>query len=198
MIHSHALVDDPQAIPADTNVWAFAHVMRGARVGRGCNIGDHAFIESGAVVGDRVTIKNAVLVWEGIRIEDDAFIGPAVTFTNDRYPRSPRMHPTPPRYADKADWLVKTTVGRGASIGAGAILCPGVHLGRYSMVAAGSVVTQDVECYSLVMGSPARQVDYVCRCGQKLAGHYLHCDCSVCGETAASRVHPNAAASATP
>ncbi|QEG38984.1 N-acetyltransferase [Roseimaritima ulvae] len=187
MIHPQALVDDREAVGCETNVWAFAHIMSGARVGNHCNIGDHAFVESGAVVGNNVTIKNQVLIWEGITIEDDVFVGPGVIFTNDRYPRSPRMANARQRYADKAAWLQPTRVRRGASLGAAATICPGLELGHYCMVAAGAVVTQNVAAFSLVMGSPARQVHYVCSCGQKLAGHYLQSDCLHCGETATSR-----------
>ena len=99
MIHPKALVDDADAIGSGTNVWAFAHVMAGARVGHHCNIGDHAFVETGAIVGNNVTLKNHVLIWEGITIEDDVFVGPGVIFTNDRFPRSPRMSSAKQRYA---------------------------------------------------------------------------------------------------
>lgn len=190
MIHPQALVDDLQSLGNGTNVWAFAHVMAGATVGCQCNIGDHAFLESGAVVGDNVTIKNRVLIWEGVTIQDDVFVGPAVVFTNDRLPRSPRMPIAKVRYSDRANWLVPTLVERGCSIGAAATICPGVVLGRYSMVAAGSVVTRDVESHSLVMGSPARHVGYVCTCGQKLVGHYRESTCAVCGEQGVSRHAP--------
>jgi UDP-2-acetamido-3-amino-2,3-dideoxy-glucuronate N-acetyltransferase len=187
MIHPNALVDDPATIGSDTNVWAFAHVMTGARVGNHCNIGDHTFVESGAVVGDNVTLKNNVLVWEGITIEDDVFVGPAVSFSNDRFPRAARSSKAKQRYAKKSAWLETTLVQRGCSIGAAATICPGVKLGRYSMIGAGSIVTKDVEPFSLVIGSPARRVNYVCSCGQKLAGHYLETDCLACGETVAQR-----------
>lgn len=188
MIHPKAIVDDTAAMGLTTNVWAFAHVMAGACVGEHCNIGDHAFVESGAVVGNNVTLKNHVLVWEGISIEDDVFVGPGVTFTNDRFPRSPRMPAAKDRYSDKSNWLVKTVVRRGCAIGAAATICPGLELGAYSMVAAGAVVTRDVAPYSLVMGSPARHVDCVCSCGQKLSGYYLQTDCQICGETAGARM----------
>lgn len=187
MIHPLAIVDDVGAIGEGTNVWAFAHVMAGASVGRCCNIGDHAFIESGASIGDNVTLKNQVLVWEGITIEDDVFVGPAVVFTNDRYPRSPRMATASQRYRDKQAWLETTSVRRGCSIGAASTICPGLELGRYSMIAAGSLVTKDVEPYSMVMGSPARPVSNICSCGHKLPGHYSRADCMACGETAAMR-----------
>jgi len=187
MIHPQALVDDAAGIGPGTNVWAFAHVMAGARVGSHCNIGEHVFVESGAVVGDNVTLKNHVLVWEGITIEDDVFVGPGVIFTNDAFPRSPRMPGAGQRYAVKSNWLTPTIVRRGCSIGAAATICPGLRLGSYSMVAAGSVVTKDIDPYALVVGSPARRRHYVCRCGQKLAGHFLSTDCQFCGETAADR-----------
>lgn len=187
MIHPTALVDDADAIGPDTNVWAYAHVMAGACVGDHCNIGDHAFVEAGAVVGNNVTLKNHVLIWEGITIEDDVFVGPGVIFTNDQFPRSRRMPGAKQRYAQKSNWLLSTVVRHGCSIGAAATICPGITLGNYSMVAAGSVVTKDVDPYALVVGSPARRSHYVCSCGQKLAGHFLRTDCQVCGETGAQR-----------
>ena len=187
MIHPHALVDDPQCLGTGTTVWAFAHVMAGARVGAECNIGDHAFIESGVDVGDRVTIKNQALLWEGVSIEDDVFIGPRVAFTNDLFPRSARMEQVRQKYSTKENWLLRTMVRKGCSIGANATICPGLELGRFSMIAAGSVVTKDVEPYSLVMGIPARRVGYVCGCGERLVGHYEQTTCVHCGETGADR-----------
>lgn len=187
MIHPQALVDDRESLGADSNVWAFAHIMKGASVGNRCNIGDHAFVESGATVGNNVTIKNAALIWEGVTIEDDVFIGPRVTFTNDRFPRSPRMRQAEDRYRDKTNWLVKTTVQRGCSIGAASTIVAGVTIGRYSLIAAGSLVTKDVQPHSLMLGAPARHRGYVCSCGQKLGGHYLEVDCNDCGETAHQR-----------
>jgi len=187
MIHPMALVDDPQSIGAGTAVWAFAHVMAGARVGRMCNVGDHAFIESGAEIGDRVTLKNQVLLWEGVTLEDDVFIGPRVTFTNDRFPRSARMPLVQDKYSNKEKWLLKTTVRQGASVGANATICPGLELGRFCMIAAGSVVTADVAPYSLVRGNPARHVGFVCRCGETLAGDFEDVSCHACGETASER-----------
>ena len=185
-IHSHALVET-EDIGAGTAIWAFAHVMRGARIGAGCSIGDHAFIESGAIVGDNVTIKNQVLIWEGITIEDDVFVGPRVSFTNDRYPRSPRMSEVRQRYAAKENWLCPTVVRRGCSIGAGAIIGPGVELGQYAVIAAGAVVTRSVEPFSLVRGNPAIHARSVCSCGQPLAGHWKITECKICGESGSCR-----------
>jgi acetyltransferase-like isoleucine patch superfamily enzyme len=187
MIHPQALVDDVTAIGPNTNVWAFAHIMKGATVGSDCNIGDHAFLESGAKIGNNVTVKNRVMIWEGVTIRDDVFLGPGVVFTNDRNPRSPRMPQARERYADRSNWLVMTLVDQGCSIGAGAIICPGLTLGKYSMIGAGSVVTKNVEPYSLVAGTPATHRGYVCSCGQKLAGHYKDSRCEHCGEQGSQR-----------
>ncbi len=152
-----------------TRIWAFAHVMSGAVVGRDCNLGDHAFVESGARVGDRVTIKNGVLVWDGVSIADDVFVGPGVIFTNDRAPRSPRMPAVAQRYQSPKNWRSETTVCRGASIGAGAIILPGVTIGEFAMVGAGALVTRDVPPHALVVGNPARVVGQVCVCGTKIS-----------------------------
>ncbi len=185
--HPKALVES-DSIGDGTRVWAFAHVMPGAKIGCDVNVGDHAFVESGAVIGDNVTIKNAVCIWEGVIIEDDVFVGPRVTFTNDRFPRSPRMPGVEQRYAEKELWLSKTLVRQGASIGASATIAPGVELGVGCMVGAGATVTSDVKPFALVVGTPAKQIGDVCQCGQRLAGTYDSCDCQVCGQTAATRV----------
>ncbi len=175
-VHPLALCESDQIGPG-TRVWAFAHVMQGARVGRDCNIGEAAFVETGSQLGDRVTLKNHALVWEGVTIEDDAFIGPAVVFTNDAHPRSPRMAAARERYCDRQNWLLPTRVGRGAYLGAGAIILPGVTIGAYALVAAGAVVTRDVAPHRLVVGSPARPVGWVCACGRRLADEML---CGAC------------------
>jgi UDP-2-acetamido-3-amino-2,3-dideoxy-glucuronate N-acetyltransferase len=167
-VHERALCETDR-VGAGTRIWAFAHVMKGAAVGRDCNIGDHAFVESGAVVGDRVTLKNGVMVWSGITIEDDVFVGPGVVFTNDRYPRSPRLlgvAGVADRYADESRWLLRTHVERGASIGARAVLAPGVRIGAFAMIAAGAVVTRDVPPNRLVSGVPGQVAGLVCYCGR--------------------------------
>jgi acetyltransferase-like isoleucine patch superfamily enzyme len=180
--HPASLVESDD-IGSGTRVWAFAHVMHGARVGAQCNIGDHAFIEAGAIVGNNVTLKNNVCVWAGVTIEDDVFVGPNATFTNDRHPRSPRMPQVAERYAATERWLLPTVIERGVSIGANATIVPGVRLGRYAMIAAGSIVTSDVPPFALMVGAPARVVGHVCRCGQKLLGEYQTTTCDACGET---------------
>jgi acetyltransferase-like isoleucine patch superfamily enzyme len=186
--HPAALVES-DAIGDGTRIWAFAHVMPGARVGSNCNLGDHVFVESGVSIGDNATIKNNVCLWAGVTLEDDVFVGPNVTFTNDRFPRSPRMAQARGRYVHVDQWLRATVVERGASIGANATVLPGVRLGRYCMVAAGALVTGDVPPFALVRGAPARRVGDVCRCGQKLAGSYRTAACDDCGETPELRCH---------
>jgi acetyltransferase-like isoleucine patch superfamily enzyme len=183
-VHPTALCESEEVGPG-TRIWAYAHVLRGARIGANCNIGDHAYIEGGASLGDNVTLKNGVMVWEGVHIASGAFIGPGVVFTNDQFPRSPRLEHVPrviERYADKTRWLVRTHVGVGVAIGAGAVIGPGVVLGDYALVGAGSVVTRDVEPFRLVVGNPAKPLGWVCRMGSRLvpsAGDALRC--TACG-----------------
>ena len=176
--HPTAQVDTDQ-IGAGTRIWAFAHVMKGASVGRNCNIGGHCFIEAGASVGNNVTIKNGNSIWEGVTLEDGVFVGPRVFFTNDLRPRSPRLPQVRERYSNRA-WLVPTFVRTGASIGAGAILMAGRTIGEYSMIAAGALVTKDVPPYALVLGSPARIAGWVCQCGASLGFEDSMSSCKAC------------------
>ena len=148
-VHSHALVES-ETIGENTRIWAFTHILQGARIGADCNICDHVFVENDVVIGDRVTIKCGVQIWDGLRIEDDVFIGPNATFTNDFFPRSKQPFV-----------LLKTTVERGATIGANATILPGLTIGASAMVAAGAVVTKDVPARALVAGNPARLVRYL-------------------------------------
>lgn len=178
--HPNALVES-KAIGEGTRVWAFAHIMTDAEIGSDCNVGDHAFIEGGVRIGDRVTIKNAVFVCKGVEIEADAFIGPGVVFTNDLRPRSPRMSASIARYQSEGNWLERTRIGRGASIGASATIRCGTTVGEYAMVGAGSVVTRDVAPHVLAIGVPARNVGFVCICGQKLGFRSGSAVCE-CGE----------------
>lgn len=166
-IHPTAIVETDQ-IGAGTKIWAFAHILPGATLGCDCNIGDHVFIETGAMVGDGVTVKNNVLIWKGVTIEKYAFIGPNVVFTNDRCPRSPRMPQIMALQRTEADWLAATHVGEGASIGANATILPGIRIGRYAMIGAGSVVTRNVPDFALVAGNPARILGKVDEMGRRL------------------------------
>jgi acetyltransferase-like isoleucine patch superfamily enzyme len=165
-LHPTALVESDD-IGAGTRIWAFSHVLQGAVIGSHCNIGDHCFVEGGARIGNAVTIKNSNELWQGVTLEDGVFIGPKVVFTNDRYPRSPRLSYVAERYVSN-DWLVPTVVEQGASLGAGAVIIAGVRIGAFATVAAGSVVTHDVAPHSLAYGVPARHRGWVCRCGMPL------------------------------
>ena len=150
-IHSGAIVENGAIIGANTRVWAFAHILPGAIVGKDCNICDHTFIENNVVIGDRVTLKCGVYLWNGIVLENDVFIGPNVAFTNDKYPRS-KKYPL--------EWE-KTVVEEGASIGANATILPGICIGKKAMVGAGAVVTNNVPANAKVTGNPARITGYV-------------------------------------
>lgn len=148
-VHPQGLCET-NTIGEGSRVWAFAHVLPGAVIGRDANICDHVFIENDVLVGDRVTIKSGVQLWDGIRLGDDAFVGPNVTFTNDAFPRS-KQYP---------EVFAITDVASGASIGGGAVILPGVRIGRSAMVGAGAVVTKDVPAHAIVVGNPARIVGY--------------------------------------
>ena len=147
MIHRLSDVQSRQ-IGSGTRIWQFVVVLPGAIIGRDCNICAHCFIENQVVIGDRVTLKSGVYLWDGLIVEDDVFVGPNATFTNDRFPRS-RSRP---------DHFPKTMICRGASIGANAVILPGLRIGASAMVGAGSVVTRDVAEGDIVAGNPAQRL----------------------------------------
>lgn len=147
-VHDKALVDEGVTIGAGTRVWGFTHLLSGAKIGVDCNICEQVFIEGDVVIGDRVTVKCGVQLWDGLRVEDDVFIGPNVTFTNDLFPRSKR-------YPEK---FLQTRIKAGASIGGGAVILPGVTIGVNAMVGAGSVVTKSVPGGAVMVGNPARVI----------------------------------------
>jgi acetyltransferase-like isoleucine patch superfamily enzyme/dTDP-4-dehydrorhamnose 3,5-epimerase-like enzyme len=149
-VHPHGLCETSR-VGAGTRVWAFAHVLAGATIGADCNICDHVFIEDDVVVGDRVTIKSGVQLWNGVSLGDDVFVGPNATFSNDKYPRSKQ-------YQER---VARTEIGRGASVGAGAVVLPGIRVGPRAMIGAGAVVTHDVPARAIVSGNPARIVGYM-------------------------------------
>lgn len=136
------------AIGAGSKVWQFTVVLAGARIGADCNINSHCFIENDVVIGDNVTVKCGNYLWDGLTLEDDVFIGPNVTFANDAYPRS-KQYP---------EAFARTLVKKGASIGAGAVILPGLTIGEGAMVGAGAVIAKDVPDHSVVRGDYARHV----------------------------------------
>jgi UDP-2-acetamido-3-amino-2,3-dideoxy-glucuronate N-acetyltransferase len=143
----HDLADVHTAdIGPDTRIWQFCVVLAKARIGANCNICSHCYIEDGVVIGDNVTVKNGVSLYDGVTLEDEVFVGPNATFTNDKAPRS-KVKPLA---------FLRTTVKKGASIGGGAVILPGLTIGAGAMIGAGAVVTHDVPDNAVVYGNPAR------------------------------------------
>jgi len=173
-VHPSSVVDDDVSIGAGTKIWFFCHVQRGAIIGEGCILGQNVNIDSQVVVGDRVKIQNNVSVYRGVTIEDDCFLGPSCVFTNVINPRA---------HVERKDEFRPTRVGKGATVGANATVVCGNNLGRYSMVAAGAVVTHSVPDHALVLGMPARLAGWVCRCGEKLTLQGESSTCAACGDS---------------
>lgn len=157
-IHPTAHVSDQAEIGANTKIWINVQIREDARIGAGCILSKDVYIDRAVTIGDGCKIQNSVSIYNGVHIADDVFVGPNVSFTNDKVPR-----------AFNADWSVTTTtVETGASIGANATIVCGVTIGEYAMVAAGSVVTRDVDPYTLVVGTPARPVARIDKAGNKI------------------------------
>jgi len=168
-VHPQGICDSTD-IGSGTRIWAFAHVMEGARIGKDCNLGENVFVEGGAVLGNHVTVKNGVAIWDLVTVEDFVFLGPSCVFTNDRVPRS---HP---EYRTGPEGWEPTRVETGTTIGANATIVCGTTLGRWSFIAAGAVVTRDVAAHALMVGNPARQIGWICECGRRLPDS-LRCEC---------------------
>ena len=175
--HPSADISPRATIGPGTRVWHQAQVREGVRLGANCIVGKGVYLDFGVSVGDNVKIQNGVCVYHGATIEGGVFLGPGAILTNDDLPRA-----TNPNGSLKGDddWEVSSTlIRRGASIGAGAIILPGVTVGEFAMVGAGSVVTHDVPAHGRVYGNPARSQGYVCRCGRildSLAGRQRKCE----------------------
>ncbi|MDC6166178.1 WxcM-like domain-containing protein [Paucibacter sp. XJ19-41] len=149
-IHHTADVQTPH-IGANTNCWQYCVILKGAKIGNDCNVCAHVLIENDVLMGDRVTVKSGAQLWDGLRVGDDVFIGPNVTFTNDKFPRSKQFQDQP----------LITTIERGVSIGGNATILPGLTIGQNAMVGAGAVVTRSVPPNAIVYGNPARITGYV-------------------------------------
>lgn len=158
-IHETSVIDEGAVIGAGTKIWHFSHVMGKAIVGENCILGQNVMLANNVILGKGVKIQNNVSVYDGVFVEEDAFIGPSVVFTNVKVPRS---------FIDRKDQFLKTSVGKGATIGANATIICGVAIGAYAMIGAGAVVTKNVKAYSLVVGNPAKHVGWVSEYGQVL------------------------------
>lgn len=168
-VHNTAEVSDGAVIGEGTKVWNHVQIRENSVIGKDCIISKNVYIDAGVNIGSRVKIQNNVNVYHGVTIEDDVFLGPSMTFTNDMYPR-----------AMSSDWEVtETLVKKGASICANTTIRCGITIGEYGMVGAGSVVTKDVKPYELVVGNPAKHIGWVCECGHKLMDNFKcpHCNC---------------------
>jgi UDP-2-acetamido-3-amino-2,3-dideoxy-glucuronate N-acetyltransferase len=167
IIHPTAMIEPGAIVRAETRIWHHTHVREHAIIGRECILGKGVFIDRGVRVGDRVKIQNYACLYHGSIIEDGVFIGPHVILTNDRLPRA--ITPLGVLKTDD-DWQCGATrIGTGASLGAGAVILPGISVGAWAMIGAGAVVTADVPPHGLVVGNPARLIGSVCACGNRRA-----------------------------
>lgn len=159
-VHESSYIDDNVFIGDNTRIWHFCHIQSGAHIGEECSLGQNVNISNNVRIGNQVKIQNNVSIYEGVTIEDGVFLGPSCVFTNDLTPRA--------RYPKGHDNYKITLVKEGASIGANATIVCGNTIGRYAMIAAGAVVTKNVPEHALMVGVPARQIGWVCECGQIL------------------------------
>lgn len=172
-IHESSYIDEGACIGRGTRIWHFCHVMGGAVIGEGSSLGQNVVVMNGVRIGNNVKIQNNVSIYEGVTLEDDVFCGPSMVFTNVINPRS---------HVSRRDEYRPTLVRRGASIGANATVVCGHTLGEYCFIGAGAVVTRDVPAYALMAGVPARQIGWMCECGERL-GTGTERQCGACGRS---------------
>lgn len=173
-VHESSYVDEGCQIGEGTKVWHFSHIMKGCKIGKKCNIGQNVVISPGVVLGEGVKIQNNVSVYTGVVCEDGVFLGPSCVFTNVVNPRA---------FIERKSEYRKTTIKKGASVGANATIVCGHDVGRYALVGAGSVVTKDVPDYAMAYGCPAEVRGYVCQCGAQIKFSGLKAACPACGKT---------------
>jgi UDP-2-acetamido-3-amino-2,3-dideoxy-glucuronate N-acetyltransferase len=171
--HATAVVDQPALIGDGTKIWHFCHVMAGARIGANCVLGQNVFVAARAVLGNGCKIQNNVSIYDDVILEDDVFVAPSAVFTNVVNPRA---------FIERKQEYRATRVGRGASVGANSTVVCGHDIGEYAFVGAGAVVTKNVPAYALVTGVPARQVGWMCRCGERLPEGNDVLLCKACGQ----------------
>ena len=158
-VHQSSYVDEGATIGRGTRIWHFCHVNQGAVIGERCSLGQNVVVMPGTRLGNNVKVQNNVSIYEGVECEDDVFLGPSMVFTNVSHPRS---------HVSRKHAYQRTTVRRGATVGANATIVSGNELGEYAFVAAGAVVTRDVPPHGLVAGIPARVIGWMCQCGERL------------------------------
>ena len=169
-VHESSYIDEQVKIGKGTKIWHFCHVQKGAEIGENCSLGQNVNIANNVKIGNNVRIQNNVSVYEGVELEDNVFCGPSCVFTNVKTPRA--HYPVHGIYD-------KTFIKNGASLGANSTVVCGHTVGRSAMVAAGAVVTKNVKDYALVAGVPARQIGWVCECGERLENDLV---CNKCGK----------------
>lgn len=172
-VHESSYIDEGCTIGKGTKIWHFTHIMGKSEIGKNCNIGQNVVISPNVQLGDGVKIQNNVSVYEGVTCEDDVFLGPSCVFTNVINPRA---------FIERKAEYRKTTIKKGASIGANATIVCGHDIGKYAFVGAGSVVTKNVPDYAMVYGVPAEIKGYVCQCGQQLGFEEKETNCELCGK----------------
>lgn len=171
-VHESSYIDQDVEIGQGTKIWHFSHILKGTRIGKNCIIGQNCMIGPDVIIGDRCKIQNNVSIYKGVILEDDVFCGPSCVFTNVYNPRA---------FIERKHEFLPTIVKKGATIGANATIVCGVTIGRYSMIGAGAVVKKDVPDYAIVVGVPARQIGWVCKCGVTLKFNNGYAVCSNCG-----------------
>lgn len=171
--HETSIINNNAEIGEGTRIWQFCNIMDNVKIGQGCNIGQNVFIENGVIIGNHVKIKNNISMYSGVICEDDVFLGPNCVFTNVINPRS---------FIERKDKFKTTIVKKGATIGANATILCGNTIGRYALIGAGAVVTQNINDYELVVGNPAKKIGYVCMCGCTLKSEDNILSCHECGK----------------
>ncbi len=171
-IHESSYVDEPCIIGSGTKIWHFSHIMKDSEIGKNCNIGQNVVISPHVILGNNVKVQNNVSVYTGVVCEDDVFLGPSCVFTNVINPRS---------HISRKNEYRKTLLKQGCSVGANSTIICGHTIGKYALIGAGTVVTKDVDDYTVVVGNPMKVIGYVCNCGNKISFNSDEAICS-CGK----------------
>lgn len=166
-VHESSYVDDHVKIGKGTKIWHFCHIQSGAEIGENCSMGQNVNVSNNVKIGNGCKLQNNVSVYEGVEMEDYVFCGPSMVFTNDLTPRA--------KYPKGSAGYKKTLLRTGATVGANATIVCGHTIGKWAMIAAGAVVTKDVKDHALMAGVPAKQIGWVCECGNRL-GEDLSCE----------------------